>query len=370
MNNILSKEDFITQIKRYPIRDIDSFDYLYDVYEYACSAAEAHFKQQNITNRMIDSFELILYLLGEYIYTVAPLKKEEKEKMINSEEVKTSMAAVVADKYLSLSLYNHRENKLTNTYLPPISSLNLYVNLMLNIVSRYEKNDPKNTLIIDLLTKSLSITRSIINLLVEGYETEAFAIWRTLHECECTLILLDKYGDIAINTYLKHMHFGLAFKGGIIAQDETDKVVAQIKKEMKEHDLKSKDMKKYIEYGWLYKINEIEPIEGFKLNFRDGLQSLAGLHQYSELYMTSSEILHSTPLLIYSNKQYFYFVTLLNVYESFFRIEKVFTTLFFSRVGDNLKAQYLQMRQLYYAQLSNIHQRESINFKLLTSKQK
>ena len=368
MNKILTKEEFTNQIKKYPIKNITSIDYLYDVYEYAFEGVKLHYKQQNLTNRLVDSFELISYLLGEYLYTVAPLKEEDRAKLEQNEQVQVSMAAVVADKYISLSLYNHRENKLTNTYLPPISSINLYFNLMLNIVTHYEKNDPKNTLIIDLLTKSLSIARSVINLLVEGYETEAFAIWRTLHECECTLILLDKYGDVAINAYLKHMKYGIAYKGGMMSIEEAETTIAQVKEEMAGYGLKSKDMKKYIEYGWLNAVNDIDPVEGFKLNFRDGLESLAGLHQYAELYMTSSEILHSTPLLIYSNKQYFYFVTLINVYESFFRIEKVFMSLFFSRVGDNLKNQYLEMKKLYYSQLINIHKRESLNFKLFASK--
>ena len=51
--------------------------------------------------------------------------------------------------------------------------------------------------------------------------------------------------------------------------------------------------------------------ETFKLNFRDGLERLAGLSNYAKRYEISSEILHSTPLLIYSNKEYFYYMTLL-----------------------------------------------------------
>ena len=287
-----------------------------------------------------------------------------------NENFKSSMASVSVDKYLSLSKFNHRENKFTNAFLPPVSSFNLYINLMLNIVSTYPRRDPKNTLIIDLLTKTLSISRSIISLLCDGYETEAFAIWRTLHECECTLILLDKYGDLAINSYLKHMRYGLAYKGTFENKEEESELFQQMKSEMAEISLKSKDIKKYIEYGWLLAIPESKNIENFKLNFRDGLETLAGLHQYAKLYMTSSEILHSTPLLIYSNEQYFYYLTLLNLYESFFRFEKVFTTLFLSRVGEEGREKYMEMRRLYYSQLVNIHRRESLTFNRLHKSKK
>lgn len=333
-------------------------DFLFDVYDIAYDSIVALLEEQNIQNVKIDSSMIISYLLGEYIYSTTGISEESLKSMIGNEKIKESMAGVTADKYLSLSLYAHKEKKLTSEFLPPISSINLYINLMANFVSQNKRNDPKNTLITDLLAKSISIAKSIIGLLTDGYETEAFAVWRTLHECECTLILLDKYKDVAINAYLKHMRFGIAFKDGLPNKEEQAKIIDQIKNEMREYGLKSKDTKKYIEYGWLNNIPGKDELPGFKLNFRDGLESLAGLHAYSDVYMMSSEILHSTPLLIYSNKKYFYSITLLNLYESFFRIEKVFQTLFFEVAGEVGKTSYMEMRKLYYSQLINIHSRE------------
>ena len=165
--------------------------------------------------------------------------------------------------------------------------------------------------------KSISISRCILGLLTDGYETEAYASWRTLHECECALILLEKYGDPLINRYLIHMQYGIVFKKEDLSDERGNKIFADMKEEMRKYDLKSKDIKKFIEYGWLYYIPGVEQDETFKLNFRDGLEKLAGLSMYSERYEMSSEIIHSTPMLIYSNKEYFYFVTLLSLYESF-----------------------------------------------------
>ena len=316
----------------------------------------------------IDSITLIYYLIGEFLYTTQGMDKENKDKTINDDKYVETLSNVVADKYLSLDLYNHREEKLTNKFLPPISSLELYINLMLNILSSYERNNPNATLIVDLLTKSLSISRCTLNLLCEGYETEALTMWRTLHESECILILLRKCGDVAINAYLKHMEYGLMYKDMIADKDHQNALFAQMKEEMNKIGLKSKDIKKYIEYGWLLAIEDSKNIEDFKLNFRDGLENLAGLHRYSQTYMTSSEILHSTPLLIYSNKRYFYYLTILNLYESFFRIEEVFTALFFSRINEEARNKYLEMRKMYFSQLLQIHQRELIVFQTISKK--
>ena len=234
---------------------------------------------------------------------------------------------------------------------------------MLNIVKGYKKNDPQSTLISDLLMKSLTISRCILEQLLSGYETEAFSSWRTLHECECTLILLDKYGEPLINNYLKHMNYGLAFNNAIKDKEQQDKLFYEMKDEMKTHDLKSKDIRKYIEYGWLYPI--VEDQENFKLNFRDGLEKLAGLENYARRYEISSEIIHSTPLLIYSNKEYFYYTCLLILYESFFRLEKVFVSLFSKSVSPEQMDQYLQMQKVYYSQLVVIHKRELERFRNL-----
>lgn len=373
MNNKISREELarVSSIITQNGSKIDN-DYIYEIYDAAYDGILTLLENQNLekTTR-IDSFTVISYIIGEYLYSTAMLDDPSREKFLKDENIMNSMASVAADKYLSLSLYRHKEASLTNKYLPPISSMNLYLNLMLNILNaKYQRNNPKNTLIVDLLNKSLSISQSIIQLLCDGYETEAFAMWRTLHECECTLIILEKYGDLAINSYLKHMGYGLAYKNALSSKEEIDQTFEQIKKEMGSAGLKSKDTKKYIEYGWLYPIVEKEPIQGFKLNFRDGLETIAGLHNYSELYMTSSEILHSTPLLIYSNKQYFYYITLLNLYESFFRIEKVFTNLFLQTVGEEERNKYIEMRKLYYAQLVNIHKREALGFRRIQGKKK
>lgn len=318
----------------------------------------------------VNPFELIYYCVGEYAYTNQGKTAEEKAAMAADEKYITSIASVVSDKYLSLSMFNHAERKLANKFIPPVSSLNLYLNFMLNILSTYQKNDPRQTLVTDLLIKSVSISRCILGLIIDGYETEAFSNWRTLHECECTLLLLDKYKDPIINRYLIHMQYGIVFKNGDTTDERGNRIFADMKEEMRALNLKSKDIKKYIEYGWLYEIPGVKEDESFKLNFRDGLEKLAGLSMYSSRYEMSSEIIHSTPMLIYSNKEYFFFITLLSLYESFFRLEKVFVSLFAKNMSEEQMKRYLDMRNVYYAQLVNIHKREVNSFKQWQSRNK
>ena len=365
---MLNKEQVTTIVNNIHVNISLDVDYIYDVYQMANEAIDLlNAQSSQIEVKQVDQFDLLLYCIGEYHYSVSHLRPEEIEAFNKNEDYPSSMASVAADKYLSLSMFNHVEKKLANRFLPPASSLNMYINFMLNIVKGYKKNDPQSSLISDLLMKSLTISRCILENLLNGYETEAFSSWRTLHECECTLILLDKYGEPLINNYLKHMNYGLAFNNAIQDKAKQDEIFYAMKDEMRGYELKSKDIRKYIEYGWLYYIVE-KGDETFKLNFRDGLEKLAGLSQYAKRYEISSEIIHSTPLLIYSNKEYFYYMTLLSLYESFFRLEKVFVSLFSKRVSEDQMRQYSEMRKVYYSQLVVIHKRELEYFKVITKR--
>ena len=63
-------------------------------------------------------------------------------------------------------------------------------------------------------------------------------------------------------------------------------------------------------------------------------------------------------------------MTLLSLYESFFRLEKVFVSLFSKRVSQEQMAQYAEMRKVYYSQLVVIHQRELQTFKRIQNSRK
>ena len=175
--------------------------FLYSIYD-TCIDIINQFNEDDALAglRNINQVELINYCIGEYLYTFGGTDEKVKQELIELENESGRLSSVVADKFLSLSYFSHNEGAFTNRYLPSVSSLNLYLNFILNIINNYEKNDPVSTLITDLLNKSVSIARCVLNQLVDGYETEAFALWRTLHECECTLVILEKYGELRMQS--------------------------------------------------------------------------------------------------------------------------------------------------------------------------
>ena len=72
----------------------------------------------------------------------------------------------------------------------------------------------------------------------------------------------------------------------------------------------------------------------------------------------ASEIAHSSPMLIYARKSRFYHLTLLNLYESFFRIERIFSEIYLKNASEDEKQKFDMMKKIYYVGLINIYNRE------------
>ena len=94
------------------------------------------------------------------------------------------LASICCDKYLTNEQLNYRSQIFLNKFNPQISTLSLYLNFTLTTLERIQvnKNDQISDLIKRMLLKAFSLSKCILDLLINGFETEAFSTWRTLHE--------------------------------------------------------------------------------------------------------------------------------------------------------------------------------------------
>jgi hypothetical protein len=58
---------------------------------------------------------------------------------------------------------------------------------------------------------------------------------------------------------------------------------------------------------------------------------------------------------------------MLNLYESFFRLEKIFSSIYLSTVPEADQKQYLAMRKLYFGELSAVYDFEKTRFAQLNA---
>ena len=356
---VISFEQFQDIYKALGVKESLDSQFLYDVYQNAMEGAKS-IDEANLLGRVVpvNPIALILYIVNEHGYYLDIHPDAAQEAVIKDEKYMQMIVSIALDKYYTNEHLSYKSKTILSRFSPGISTLNTYLNFVLGVLGRYSRNQPNETLIVDIMSKGFSMARAISDLLVSGFETEAFSTWRTLHEAECILLVLTKYGKPVIDKYLLHMNYAMAFRGLAGDKEKTDAIFTQIKEEMRAFDLKSKDMKRFIEYGWLLKVSALDKAEPVKLNFRDGLEKTAGLKRYAPIYEMSSEIAHSSPLLIYSRREYFMHLALVNVYESFFRLEKIFADIYVRSISEAEKQRFLLMRKIYYGQLVSLHAQE------------
>ncbi|MCR5078891.1 MAG: DUF5677 domain-containing protein [Bacilli bacterium] len=368
----ISRDQFGAMLYSIKVPQGLNYDFLFETF---CMIAEGikGIQQENptIARMAINPFELALYLVNQHSFYLATHPDIAKDgAFLERDGYQNYLASVSLDKFYTNERLAYQMGSLTSRFSPTMSTLDLYLNFILGMLSRYKRNEPTNTLIVDIMNKGFQIAKCVSSLLEGGYETEAFSTWRTLHENECILSIIVKYGQPVIESYLRHMKYGAAFRGGLPSKEEIDETFVEIKENMRAAGLKSKDMKRYIEYGWLLAVPNVDQIPEVKLNFRDGVQRVAGLSAYSKVYEMSSEVAHSSPLLIYSRKNYFFSLTLLSLFESFFRLEKIFTTLYMSTVSEEERQRYIRMRTLYLGDLQTCYEIERKRFAALGKKKK
>jgi len=306
------------------------------------------------TLQNLDNARLVLYMANDYFYRLEGLANPLE--IANNEAFIALLVNSVVDKYAADVHFNYDPKRMMSQFYPPISTMNVFSNFILKKLELFKKQEPAKTLVIDMLNKALSLVKAITTLLTNGFETEAFTTWRTMHELEATLIILTKHGSNVINGYLEHMRYADAFNK-VLPPEQCDALFVTIKEEMRKLDLKSKDTKRFIEYGWLRYVPGVTK-DNLKLNFRDGMEVIAGLKEYNKMYQMASEVNHSSPLLIYSRRDYYAIITILNLYDSFFRLENVFRIAYFSLLSEQEKRHYDQVRSLYYLEMKRIQQKE------------
>lgn len=352
---MISRENFHRVYQQLPIHDLKAEEYLYSLLK---DVTERLIKKSRNHPKVLYNEQLIFdYIIQEFLYMLQGRGPDNLESIIGDENFRNQFVSIVTDKFFFNEITPYHAVSLVSHQSPVISTMELNINFILNRISAIKKNSSQKDILIDMLSKVFLMFKSVNYLLSSGFETEAFSTWRTIHELECVIKIINDYPHL-IPVYLRHIVYNNAFRDEFEDKEEQQKTIDELKFHMKEHGLKSKDMKKYIEYGWLYSIRDVEKnVENFKLNFRNGLEAVAGLERYSQDYEMSSEVAHSSPLLIYSNKPFFKSITIVRSYESFLRLEEIFYSVLLSYENVD-KAPYENMRKLYLEFSKTILNRE------------
>lgn len=354
-NNVLQVAPFNRFVLNYYKASETELKFLYESYKIMLSLISDHVAaEREITLEPLNNAVLILYLLHDYVYrqdlASAPLYKLADDELFMSRFLNT-----VIDKYTSLTSFKYEHDKLLSRYSMPVSSLTLYLNFIL-ITLKNLSIEHENSILLKLLQKAFLYVETSLGLLTNGFESEAISLWRSLHELEAILILLTD--EDVLKLYTRHLTYSAAFNK-LLPKEEGDAVFIEIKEEMRKLGLRSKDTKRFIEYGFIRAHHDFSAENNFTFKF--GVQTLAGLERYHHDYKLASEIAHSSPLYFMQSKLHLTVTVLTLLYETFLRLETIFHEFYLATADPETELYYTEVRSRYLNDIIAILKREKLN---------
>ena len=95
VNKMFEKEQVATIISNLHINTPIDVDYVFDIYEAANEVIKILDQQTTqIEVKEVNQFDLLLYCVGEYHYSIFNLKEEDIEKFKQNEDYQATMASV------------------------------------------------------------------------------------------------------------------------------------------------------------------------------------------------------------------------------------------------------------------------------------
>lgn len=341
---------------------------LYPIFENLYANISRRMEEEHKDIYVLEPDVVLSYLYEEHLFNIRLLSSDQIRNLFENTNYAERLTAILTDKIYINEFKSYENQPLIKEHNPLVTTYEFFLNFIMNRFDEISKlKNPRNPIFLDILKKGLEMSKGVIYLLNHCFETEAFATWRTIHEVECIAKVLYDMPYLE-KIYARHIEYARFYHSDNGDKDRQEALHREVREKMQPFGLKSKDTKKYIEYGWLYGIeNYSEIYPEMKLNFRKGVELVAGLSRYSSAYETSSELAHSSPLLIYSNRDYFKSMAILHLYGTFFRME-IMLNDYLTKEDRIDSSAYFSMRKDYLAEMTKNISIERIAFQMKYSR--
>lgn len=293
-------------------------DFIREMYERVKDRYVEELQNRKIRLRTLDGArldEIVSYIYYYHIFHTSHLPEELTKKLESDEKYREMLVRDVAV-YIVINEHLNVE-KISNTseYSPEIAAYNMACSYSLYILGSFKGTDRRMNGINNLFKKAMVTIKSVIHLLAAGNSCDAVILWRHLHELECVLIVLCTKGEDLFFRYIKHMEY-FDMEGNPRAEE----LQQRLSEECKAFGVKERNA--FINYGWLEYVDGFR--EGFgkeyRLNFKDGLQKIAGLSARHAAYASASKILHPSAWVVTIRDDKFYKFTVFELFRSLINI--------------------------------------------------
>ena len=259
--------------------------------------------------------ELVSYIFYYHLFQTSYLPAEFVARLEEDEKYRSMLVHDVAVYVVINEHLNVEKISNTSPCSPEIAAYNMACSYSLFILGSFKGEDVRMNGIGNLFRKSMVTTKGVIGLLAAGNSCDAVILWRHLHELECVLTVLGTKGEDLYFRYVRHMEYF-----DMENNPRKEELQQRLAEECKAYGVKERNA--FINYGWLVYVEGFK--EGFgkeyRLNFKDGLQKMAGQSARHAAYASASKILHPSAWVVAIRDDKFYKFTMFELYRSLVNI--------------------------------------------------
>lgn len=243
--------------------------------------------------------DIVKYICGYHYAFTCHMSDAKRIATSNDIGYRESLAASVTESIFVLENIKTSAVRIINEYNPVYCRFNILLDYLLNvgIKARMQIKERTSLAVMKLFETAFLKLKGIMTLVAKGLEKEAIVVWRSLHELECVISVLCKYGKSVIEEFETFDRFS-----NTETMDEKTRADFDAKTTAFGINLKNANEVDHFEnYGWMGAVPELT-LTKWNLNFRY-LEDLAGLSEKYKEYQVACDASHMNAKILKWNKR-------------------------------------------------------------------
>ncbi len=243
--------------------------------------------------------DIIKYICGYHYAYTATLTEQQRIEKTRDEAYRSQLVTDVAESVFILENIKTSAKRIINEYNPVYCRFNILLDYLLTVGLRGNAACRERTskAVYKLFETAFLKLKGIMMLTARGLEKEAIVVWRSLHELECVISVLCKYGRDVIEEFETFDRFSDPER-----MDEKTRADYDEKTKAFGINLKNANEVDHFEnYGWVGAVPGVQRTK-WNLNFRF-LEDLAGLGDKYKEYQVACDASHMNAKILKWDKR-------------------------------------------------------------------
>ncbi len=233
--------------------------------------------------------DIVKYICGYHYARTLRLDEKTRESLMFDERYRRELIYDVTDELFVLENINTSAVRIVNRHNPVYCKFNILLDFLIGIEihNRNASDERQFKSVLKLFETAFLKLKGILTLITQGLEKEGVIVWRSLHELECVISVLCKYGKDVVTEFDAFDRFDRK-------REDMDEATAALFDEKTAafgiNVKNNNEVDHFANYGWLGAIPGLT-LNKWNLNFRY-LEELAGLADKYREYQVACDASH------------------------------------------------------------------------------